>query len=636
MRYIFGYILTGAVYVAVLTLLLYLRADRSNRSNHANRSHYSHQSNHHSPHSPFAVPESYYYRGDGTWAPAIMVGARATADGVSGHVPPPLAGTHNSYLRGDGTWQFANNAPTAGQYCLAAVLDTANTLTITATPAPTSTLAPANTYIAPFAFAIPPIASSGPAISRPTTSQFGLAAGHTYKLTASLVFVDSSVSAEYGWYNQQTDTLIGIAGKTSTHASTPAIGYLTVTVPCTVVLVAVRDGRAVSQTLQTTQTTQTPQTLQSQLAVLRSFALLEVVSNNNTIGAFSGATTAMPGQQGYIPAPPAGAQNMFLRGDGTWAGGYANAPSAAQYYMANQPADTPLLARHPFVFATTPVYSAGSAITHSTPTDFVLRGGHTYKLTAAIVSAMPAAYQWYNCTTQSAIGNAGSDARAAMGFLTPVAATTVQLIISVADDGAYSHAPAGGAQCSWALLEVVSSNNVVAPFAGATADTGGLAGYIPAPPPGTHTAYLRGDGTWHTPETARLHAETTPGQCAVQSGDYVPFPAVLSTSGTAVAQVSPTIYAIDGGSKYRCTASCGMLVSGLEVLYVWYSISNNTQFGNVGQSTYNGVVATTPAIGVISPAAQEQIAVLVVSPGAATIMSDNRYSVMPHIIIEKI
>ena len=576
--------------------------------------------------STFAVPPAYYYSGDGTWQPAVMTGATASASGRAGHVPPPSAGSHNSYLRGDGTWQFANNAPTAGQYYM--------------------TIQPDGITVAPaqlFPFALAPQASAGAAITQPASTRFRLDAGYVYKVTAAAVFADTTTTTAtttttttnttttttnttdtnntagvsgYCWYNHTTATRFGIAGESSATASSAAIGYIAPTAPTQISLIILYGGGTV-------QTAPHP----------RSFALLESVSNNNTVSVFAGATALAAGQQGYIPAPPAGSQSLFLRGDGTWAGGYANAPTAAQYYMASQPDAADVVAGQPFAFSAVPLYAAGSAVTQTTPAAFVLRGGHTYKLAAAVMAAASVVYRWHNRTAETAIGHAGRAYSTALGFLTPAADTTVQLMVVAADAGARCFAAEAG-QCSWALIEVVGNSNTVAPFAGATADAAGLAGYIPAPPPGKHTAYLRGDGTWHTHVDARLHATMVPGVCVLAWTDYVPFANVAARTGTAITNVSPTLYSLEAGHTYACTASCAMLSAGLELLYVWYNISAQTQFGNIGQSTYNDVLTPVPARGIIAPTATTLVAVMVVSTSKATITCSGPTAAVPHMSIE--
>ena len=45
---------------------------------------------------------------------------------------------------------------------------------------------------------------------------------------------------------------------------------------------------------------------------------LGIPGTNTTYSPMSGATSSAAGTNGLVPAPPAGAQGKFLRGDGTW------------------------------------------------------------------------------------------------------------------------------------------------------------------------------------------------------------------------------------------------------------------------------------------------------------------------------
>jgi hypothetical protein len=54
---------------------------------------------------------------------------------------------------------------------------------------------------------------------------------------------------------------------------------------------------------------------------------------------FDGATSSTAGEKGMVPAPTAGDNNKFLRGDGTW----ANTNSTVYVISATQPSDTSLI-----------------------------------------------------------------------------------------------------------------------------------------------------------------------------------------------------------------------------------------------------------------------------------------------------
>ncbi len=87
---------------------------------------------------------------------------------------------------------------------------------------------------------------------------------------------------------------------------------------------------------------------------------------------FTGASASATGGVGYVPAPLAGQQNMFLCGKGSW----QNANVANYYHAAltsNPAANTNM------VFNTN-VVSAGTLISTTNGSSFVLAAGHTYKI----------------------------------------------------------------------------------------------------------------------------------------------------------------------------------------------------------------------------------------------------------------
>ena len=243
-------------------------------------------------HERFGVNAGYYLSGDGQWA-GQMQPAAASADGATGLVPAPLTGQHTSYLRGDGKWIQAGNAPTAAQY-----LHVANT---TGGPYEKNKPIAFPTQLA--------IAAGTTAIAYSSvTSAFTLLAGYSYKLSASVNY--TTTPGVYQWYSISGNTpgYIGTGGNTSALASNQiaaslAVAYITPTVTTTVALYS----------------QQWTIVIPANGAALCTWAAIEVVSNNNTILPFSGATSAADGFIGYIPTPKAGQQNYVLTGNGNWA-----------------------------------------------------------------------------------------------------------------------------------------------------------------------------------------------------------------------------------------------------------------------------------------------------------------------------
>jgi alpha-tubulin suppressor-like RCC1 family protein len=229
-----------------------------------------------------------------------MKGAAADTAGAAGIVPVPAAGRQNSYLRGDGTWQQANNGPTAAIFMHVAYAATQNV----AIPATANNPFPFNTTLS----------SSGAAgiiaPSMPIYTSFKLAPGYTFKCSAQLGY-NSSTGADFAvqWKNITADELFGTVG--DLHPTAPrgqlAVGYITNATAGALVISLMVVAITTTGSINTGTVNN------------YSWAIIEVVGNNNTVTQFAGATATRPGALGYVPAPPTGAHNAYLRGDGTWA-----------------------------------------------------------------------------------------------------------------------------------------------------------------------------------------------------------------------------------------------------------------------------------------------------------------------------
>jgi hypothetical protein len=155
--------------------------------------------------------------------------------------------------------------------------------------------------------------SSG--ITSPTTSSFLLPAGGTYVLTSCLTYCSGGTTYRWANITSGSKVFIGEAGDiaNATPVAGIAIAYISTTVATTVAL-CVTSGPS-------------PIRGQSYDASARGpWVSIQSLRNNNTITAFTGATSSTAGSIGYIPAPIAGDQTKFLCGDGNW-------QSAVKTYM---------------------------------------------------------------------------------------------------------------------------------------------------------------------------------------------------------------------------------------------------------------------------------------------------------------
>ena len=418
-----------------------------------------------------------------------FTGATSVANGTVGYIPAPQAGTQNSYLRGDGSWQQANNAPTAANYLFA------------------TSLADQTITTPPYAVTFPNILLSSGTTS-PSTSTFVLAAGATYVLKSCLTYC--SAGTTYRWANMTSGTrvYIGEAGDigNSTAVSGIAIAYISATVSTTVALY-VTSGSSIIRGQSFDASARGP------------WVEILQLSNNNTITAFTGATSVANGTVGYIPAPLAGTQNSYLRGDGTWQQAN-NAPTAAQYVYASHTVNVTITSNNSgtianWYFPFNAVNNVSSAITMPSSSTFTLAAGCTYKCTFEVSRVGgQVCYGWYNITTPQKVGSWAALATGdtqhniAIAYITTTATpVTVGVAFSYGNgmviEPVYSTL---GPVSTWATIEVVSNNNTITAFTGATATLDGAIGYIPKPLTGQQNYVLTGAGTWQPASTSLAYS----------------------------------------------------------------------------------------------------------------------------------
>ena len=184
-----------------------------------------------------------------------------------------------------------------------------------------------------------------------------------------------------------------------------------------------------------------------------SWATIEVVSNNNTITAFTGATALAAGSIGYIPAPTAGKQNYYLKGSGDWA--VVDVPTR-QYFIATNSATLTALASTAYLtfplgnYSSGPIGTIDSKVSQFSTSVFLLASGYTYKIsfTCDIYSGLTATGAFAiaqsttttlpatitNWTTQT-LGNQYNSASGAAAYFKPVCngyiTTTTSMYVGV-------------------------------------------------------------------------------------------------------------------------------------------------------------------------------------------------------------
>lgn len=209
--------------------------------------------------------------------------------------------------------------------------------------------------------------------------------------------------------------------------------------------------------------------------------------SNPDVAIMSGATSSTSGASGLVPAPSAGKQSSYLRGDGTW-----SIPTNTTYSAS--PNGGLSLSGTAFSISNTGVtagnygQSSGSTLsfggTFSIPYITVNSKGQATSI-SSVSMKLPSA-------PTSVSGNAG---------------TATKLLnsrtISLSGDATGSASFDGTKNANI----VVSINDMV----GASSSASGKSGFVPAPAAGKQTSFLRGDGTWVVPTNTTYTAASGGG-----------------------------------------------------------------------------------------------------------------------------
>ena len=182
-----------------------------------------------------------------------------------------------------------------------------------------------------------------------------------------------------------------------------------------------------------------------------------LTTQDTTYSKMTGATASAAGKAGLVPAPAAGKQTAFLRGDGTWV-----VPTNTTY--SNMKAATASAAG---TAGLVPAPAAGKQ------TAF-LRGDGTWAVPTDTNTT-------YGAATDSVLGlvKTGANITNSSGTISLTKANVV---------AALGYTP-----------PTADTNTTYGNMKAATASAAGTAGLVPAPAAGKQTAFLRGDGTWVVP-----------------------------------------------------------------------------------------------------------------------------------------
>ena len=173
---------------------------------------------------------------------------------------------------------------------------------------------------------------------------------------------------------------------------------------------------------------------------------------NTTYSNMGGATSSAAGSAGLVPAPAAGKQASFLRGDGTWV-----IPTNTTYAKANT--------------TTLGLVMIGYA-----------ENGKNYPVELDSSGKMYVNVPWTDTNTTYGVVGANESTGLVKNGSTVTSAS------------GYTACPIVGG-----IPYYKDTNTTYANMKAATASAAGAAGLVPAPAAGKQTSFLRGDGTWVVP-----------------------------------------------------------------------------------------------------------------------------------------
>ena len=271
---------------------------------------------------------------------------------------------------------------------------------------------------------------------------------------------------------------------------------------------------------------------------------IQTQDTNTTYSAFKGATSSAAGGTGLVPAPTAGQQTRYLRGDGTWQTPpnttYSNATTSTDGLMSSEDktkldgiASGANKYTHPsytnrtsglykITVDTTGHVSAATAVTKSDITALGIPGQDTNTTYA-------------NATT-STDGLMSSEDKAKLNGIASGANKYTHPSYTAKSSGLYKitvdalghvSAVASVTKADITALGIPGSdtNTTYSVFRGATSSAAGSSGLVPAPSTGYTSRYLRGDGTWQTPPNTTYSTFKAATASAAGGSGLVPAPA---------------------------------------------------------------------------------------------------------------
>ena len=377
---------------------------------------------------------------------------------------------------------------------------------------------------------------------------------------------------------------------------------------------------------------------------------IAATDTNTTYSTMGAATSSAAGTSGLVPAPAAGKQTSFLRGDGTWV-----VPTNTTYSVATTSANGLMSSTdkskldgiasgaevNQNAFGNVKVGSVTVAADGKTDT-LELVAGSNVTLTGDATNdkvTIAATNTTYSNATTSAAGLMSSSDKSKLDGIASGAQANQSAFSNVkvgsttvaADSATDTLELAAGSNITLTpdatndKITIAATNTTYSNMTGATSSAAGTAGLVPAPAAGKQTSFLRGDGTWVVPTNTTYSNMTGATSSAAGTTGLVPAPAAgkqasfLRGDGTWVV---PTNTTYTGSSPITVSGTTiSHEDSGVTAKYYGSSTNQTPSFGSTfwcpgvsvnakghviaafdGKVTIPSTTATTSAAGLMSAA----------------------------------
>lgn len=271
---------------------------------------------------------------------------------------------------------------------------------------------------------------------------------------------------------------------------------------------------------------------------------IQTQDTNTTYSAFKGATSSAAGGTGLVPAPAAGQQTRYLRGDGTWQTPpnttYSNATTSTDGLMSSEDKtklDGIATGANKY---THPSYTNRTSGLYKITVDATGHVSAATAVTKSDITALGIPGQDTNTTyanaTTSTDGLMSSEDKVKLNGIAAGANKYTHPSYTSRGSGLYKITVDGSGHVSAATAVTKAditalgipgsdTNTTYSAFKGATSSAAGSSGLVPAPSTGYTSRYLRGDGTWQTPPNTTYSTFKAATASAAGGSGLVPAPA---------------------------------------------------------------------------------------------------------------